>query len=104
MISFPKVEQAKSDEIYEEYDDKYEEYDTEVKTSKKVNEQHNGDYEAYNHKYASYLKTSNTHRQVICQKLLKRKWMILSVVLLLLICGIVIGFSIHITMLTTEGI
>ena len=60
-------------------------------------ERYDGDYEAYNPKYASYSKTSNPHRHVICQKLLEKKWVIISVVLLLPICGIALGLSIHFT-------
>ena len=78
--------------------------ETDNRKKDEVYEHHDGDYEGYNPKYASYLKTSNTHHRVICQKLAKKKWVILVMVTFLAICGIAVGLSIHFTAPKTSSI
>ena len=71
--------------------------ETDNRNKDEVDEHDDGDYEAYNPKYASYPKTSNTHQRVYCLKLVKQKWVILLMVTFLAICGITVGLSIHFT-------
>ena len=61
-----------------------------------VYERYDGDYEAYNPKYANYSKSPETHREIIL-RLAKKKWVILLVISLLAIVGIAIGLSVHFT-------
>ena len=55
-----------------------------------------GDYEAYNPKYAHYSKSPGTHREMIL-RLAKKKSMMLLVIPLLAIIGLAVGLSVHFT-------
>ena len=120
-----KTSRAQSQEIREEYHEEYEQYEgeyveyvTEVHKNvlKDVNndgnekgngneedfktriyERYDGDYEAYNPRYATYSKTSNTYRGSIIRNLITKKWVVLLTIALIAICGIVVGLSVHFT-------
>ena len=61
-----------------------------------VYERYDGDYEAYNPKYANYSKSPATHREIIL-RLAKKKWVILLIISLLAIVGIAVGLTMHFT-------
>ena len=59
-----------------------------------IYEQYDGDYAAYNHRYANYSKMPESNCEIIL-RFAKKKWAILLVISLLSIVGIAVGLSVH---------